>query len=80
VHFLLYPIFLENLQIFPVLLKEKSYIQKNQKLNYKIRMAQKEKVPYMIILGDKEESDQVISVRTRKGEVIYLFEILDFEF
>ncbi|MCD6490614.1 MAG: threonine--tRNA ligase [Thermodesulfobacterium sp.] len=51
---------------------------RNEKLNYKIRMAQKEKVPYMIILGDKEESDQVISVRTRKGEVINNLKLEDF--
>ncbi len=43
---------------------------RSEKLNYKIRMAQQEKVPYMIILGDKEEEQSVISVRTRKGEVI----------
>ncbi|MDF2953752.1 MAG: Threonyl-tRNA synthetase [Thermodesulfobacterium sp.] len=51
---------------------------RNEKLNYKIRMAQKEKVPYMIILGDKEESDQVISVRTRKGEIINNLKLEDF--
>jgi len=51
---------------------------RNEKLNYKIRMAQKEKVPYMIILGDREESDQVISVRTRKGEIINNLKLEDF--
>ena len=51
---------------------------KNEKLNYKIRIAQQEKVPYMIILGDKEEKDSVISVRTRKGEVINNIKIEEF--
>jgi threonyl-tRNA synthetase len=51
---------------------------RNEKLNYKIRMAQQEKVPYMIILGDKEEQNQVISVRTRKGEVINNIKIEEF--
>ncbi len=51
---------------------------RNEKLNYKIRMAQQEKVPYMIILGDKEERDKVVSVRTRKGEVINNLKIEEF--
>jgi len=51
---------------------------RNEKLNYKIRMAQQEKVPYMVILGDKEEKDRVISVRTRKGEVINNLKIEEF--
>ena len=42
---------------------------KNEKLNYKIRIAQKEKVPYMVIIGDKEEAENTISIRTRKGEI-----------
>jgi len=51
---------------------------RNEKLNYKIRIAQQEKVPYMVILGDKEEKDNVISVRTRKGEVINNIKIEEF--
>jgi len=43
---------------------------RNEKLNYKIRIAQQEKVPYMIIIGDKEAEAEVISVRTRKGELL----------
>ena len=51
---------------------------RNEKLNYKIRIAQQEKVPYMIILGDKEEKDKIISVRTRKGEVINNIKLEEF--
>ena len=51
---------------------------RNEKLNYKIRIAQQEKVPYMIVLGDKEEKDKVISVRTRKGEVINNIKLEEF--
>ncbi len=51
---------------------------RNEKLNYKIRIAQQEKIPYMVILGDKEEKDNVISVRTRKGEVINNIKIEEF--
>ena len=37
-------------------------------LRYKIRNAQMEKVPYMIIVGDKDLENQTISVRHRSGE------------
>lgn len=42
--------------------------ERNEKLGYKIRGAQMEKVPYMLILGDKEEEAGNISVRQRDGE------------
>ena len=41
--------------------------ENNDTLGYKIRKAQMEKVPYMIIIGDKEVEAGNISVRTRKG-------------
>ncbi|OGQ17225.1 MAG: hypothetical protein A3B70_01400 [Deltaproteobacteria bacterium RIFCSPHIGHO2_02_FULL_40_11] len=41
---------------------------RNEKLGYKIRQAQLQKIPYMIVIGDKEVSEQTISVRTRDGE------------
>jgi len=37
-------------------------------MNLKIRQAQLEKVPYMIIVGDKEVADNAVSVRCRGGE------------
>lgn len=40
----------------------------NEKLGAKIRKAQLEKTPYMIVLGDKEASSNEISARTRQGE------------
>ena len=39
---------------------------RNEKLGYKIREAQLEKIPYMFIVGDKEMEDKTISVRSRK--------------
>lgn len=39
---------------------------RNEKLGYKIREAQLEKVPYMIVLGKKEIEEGVFSVRHRK--------------
>ena len=41
--------------------------ENNDTLGYKIRKSQMEKVPYMIIIGDKEVGAGNISVRTRKG-------------
>jgi threonyl-tRNA synthetase len=40
--------------------------ERNEKIGYKIREAQLEKVPYMLIIGEKEEQAGNISVRGRK--------------
>lgn len=41
-----------------------------EKLGYKIRQAQMQKVPYMLVLGEKEIADQTVSVRHReKGDL-----------
>ena len=40
---------------------------RNEKIGYKIREAQMQKIPYMIVLGDKEAEAGTISVRTRTG-------------
>ena len=40
----------------------------NQKIGYKIREAQSQKIPYMLVLGDKEAENDTISVRTLSGE------------
>jgi threonyl-tRNA synthetase len=40
----------------------------DQRMNAKIRGAQNQKIPFMIILGDKERSSGTLSVRTREGE------------
>ena len=39
---------------------------RNEKIGYKIREAQMEKIPYMIVVGDKEMEKGVVSVRHRK--------------
>ncbi len=38
---------------------------RNEKVGYKIRQAQTEKVPYMLVAGDKEVEDGTVSLRTR---------------
>lgn len=40
---------------------------RSEKLGYKLREAQLEKVPYMLVAGDKDIENGVISVRSRKG-------------
>ena len=40
---------------------------RNEKIGFKIREAQMQKVPYMIVLGDKEVEDKVVALRDRKG-------------
>ncbi|SHK13072.1 threonine--tRNA ligase [Paramaledivibacter caminithermalis] len=43
---------------------------RNEKIGYKIREAQLQKVPYMLIVGDKEVETKTVSVRSRdKGEL-----------
>ncbi len=39
---------------------------RNEKIGYKIREAQLEKIPYMLIIGDKDVENGVVSVRSRK--------------
>ncbi len=41
---------------------------RNEKLGYKIREAQMEKVPYKLIVGDKEAEDGTVAVRTREAD------------
>ena len=42
---------------------------RNEKIGYKIREAQMEKVPYMLVVGEKEAADGSVSVRRRdKGD------------
>ncbi len=41
---------------------------RSEKMNYKIREAQLQKIPYMLVVGDKEAADGTVSVRARKEE------------
>lgn len=41
---------------------------RNEKIGYKIRQAQMEKVPYMLVVGDKEMEDNSINVRKHGGD------------
>ena len=39
---------------------------RNEKIGFKIREAQVEKAPYMLVIGDKEVEDKTVAVRSRK--------------
>ena len=41
---------------------------RNEKLGYKIREAQMEKVPYKLVIGDKEAEEGTVAVRTREAD------------
>ena len=41
--------------------------KRNEKIGYKIRQAQLKKIPYMLVVGEKEVSSNTVSVRSRKN-------------
>ena len=41
---------------------------RNEKIGYKIREAQMQKLPYMLVVGDREAESGKVAVRTRSGE------------
>jgi threonyl-tRNA synthetase len=63
-------------------LKEKdiraSVDTENEKLGYKIRKAELEKIPYIIVVGKKEEEQNKISVRKHGGKDLGTIDIEEF--
>ncbi len=51
---------------------------RNEKLGKKIREAQLEKIPYMLVLGDKEVAEKSVSPRTRRGETLEAMTVEEF--
>jgi threonyl-tRNA synthetase len=43
---------------------------RNEKISYKIREAQTEKIPYMLVVGDREVAAGKVAVRVRRGNVL----------
>jgi len=41
---------------------------RSERMNLKVRQAQLEKIPYMLVVGDREVADSTVSVRLRSGE------------
>ena len=52
--------------------------ESNEKIGYKIRKAQLEKVPYMLVLGAKEQEGNLVAVRSRKDGDIGTMKIDEF--
>ncbi|AEE95812.1 Ser-tRNA(Thr) hydrolase; threonyl-tRNA synthetase [Mahella australiensis 50-1 BON] len=52
---------------------------RNEKIGYKIRAAQIEKVPYMLVIGDKEVENVAVSVRSRSKGDMGSMSVDDFE-
>jgi len=42
--------------------------ERNERMNAKVRAAQMQKIPYMLVVGDREADDEAASVRLRSGE------------
>ncbi len=40
--------------------------ERNEKVNLKIREAQLQKIPFMLVLGDREQQNAQVAVRNRK--------------
>lgn len=51
---------------------------RNEKLGYKIREAEVQKIPYMVVIGDKEVSTTTVAPRGRKGERIPTLSVAEF--
>ena len=52
---------------------------RSERVNLKIRQAQLEKVPYMLVVGDKEVATDTVSVRWRSGEQLTGQPLADFK-
>jgi len=51
---------------------------RNEKISYKIREHSLQKLPYQVIVGDKEVAARQVAVRTRKGEDLGQLSLADF--
>ena len=52
--------------------------QRNEKIGKKIREAQLQKTPYMLVVGDRDIENQTVSVRHRSGEDLGAMSLADF--
>jgi threonyl-tRNA synthetase len=51
----------------------------SKRMNAKIREAQLQKVPYMLVVGDREVSSGTVAVRLRSGEDMGAMPVSEFE-
>lgn len=52
--------------------------KRQEKTGYKVREAQLKKIPYMLVIGDKEEEDGTVSVRRRDNREMTSMKVEDF--
>ena len=52
--------------------------ERSERMNAKIRDAQLQKIPYMLVVGDREAAEQAVSVRTRAGEDLKAMPVFQF--
>jgi threonyl-tRNA synthetase len=52
---------------------------RNEKINYKIREHSMQKVPYILVVGDKEKANGTIAVRARGNQDLGVMPLADFE-
>lgn len=51
---------------------------RNEKIGFKIRERTLERVPYLLVLGDQEEANNMVAVRTREGKDLGIVNIHEF--
>lgn len=51
----------------------------SKRMNAKIREAQLQKVPYMLVVGDREQQNETVAVRLRSGENLGAMPLAEFE-
>ena len=51
---------------------------RNEKINYKIREHSLQKVPYILVVGDKEKANGAVSVRARGNHDLGVMSLVDF--
>jgi threonyl-tRNA synthetase len=51
---------------------------RNEKIGFKIREKTLERIPYMLVLGDKEVESGSVNVRTREGENLGVMSVAEF--
>ena len=52
---------------------------RSERVNLKIRQAQLDKIPYMLVVGDKEVASSTVSVRLRSGEQVSSLSLASFK-
>jgi threonyl-tRNA synthetase len=52
---------------------------RNEKINYKIREHSMQKVPFLLVVGDKEKANGAVAVRARGNQDLGVMALADFQ-